>query len=137
MSITLTHPSAGPGGTPLAQALPPDLIWTDEFAWRQIEQSRQYSSTGALVIDEWTRQTGRPITLTGEVTYGWILRGALLTLNAWAAQPGLQMQLARMGVVHNVIFDHSTGAIDAEPIVPYCDPLPTDFYALTLRFIEV
>lgn len=140
MSITLTHPTAGPGGTPLALALPPDLIWSDEFAWSQVEETTQYTGTGALVIDEWTKQAGRPITLAGEVTYGWCLRSELLTLNAWAATAGLVLTLARMGATHSVKFNRAgggAGAIEATPVVPYSDPEASDPYTLTLRFLEL
>lgn len=137
MPITLTHPTAGPGATPLALSLPPDLIWVDEFAFKQIAQTKEYTSTGALVVDEWLRQTGRPITLQGDVTYGWCQRGTLQTLNAWAGQPGLRLTLARNGSNHPVAWDHEAGAIDATPVVPYADPLPGDFYSLVLKLIEV
>lgn len=134
MSITLTHPTAGAGGTPLALTLPPDLIWTDEFAWQKVEQALEYGLTGALLIDEAVKQAGRPLTLAGEVTHGWILRGALKTLKAWSSQAGLQMQLTRMSETHTLIWSHEEGAIEAAPIVPYSDPIDGDYYSLTLRF---
>ena len=137
MPITLTHPTAGPSATPLVLELPTDLIWIDEFAFRQVEQQREYTSTGALIVDEWRKQTGRPITLEGDVTYAWCQRGTLQTLNTWASQPGLRMTLSRMGATHPVAWDHQAGAIEAAPIVAYSDPEPEDFYALTLKFVEL
>lgn len=137
MSILLTHPTAGAGGAPVTLTLPPDLLWTDEFAWQQVEQATQYTTTGALVLDAWAKQAGRPITLRGDVDYGWCQRSTLATLNAWAALPGQQFSLLQRGVTHAVVFDHAGGAIDAAPVVPYSDPLPDDHYTLTLKFIEV
>jgi len=137
MPITLTHPTAGPGATPLVLDLPAHLLWTDEFAFRQVEQSREYTSTGALIVDEWRKQTGRPVTLAGDVTYAWCQRGTLQTLNTWAGHPGLRMTLTRNGATHPVAWDHQAGAIEAEPIVDYAEPEEQDFYALTLKFVEL
>lgn len=137
MSITLTHPTAGAGGTPLALQLPPDLIWTDEFAWKQVEQSAEYTSTGALHLEAWAKQAGRPMTLEGGVDYAWCQRDTLTTLNAWAAVPGLVLTLTRNTVPHTVVFDHEATAIEAQPVVPYSDPLPEDAYSLTLKFMQV
>lgn len=137
MSITITHPTAGVGSTPLALDLPSDLIWTDEFAWKQVEQTTEYTSTGALHIEAWAKQAGRPLTLEGGVDYAWCLRGTLATLNAWAAAPGLVLTLTRNAEPHTVVFDQAAGAIDAKPVVPYSDPLPTDVYSLVLKFIKV
>lgn len=137
MSITLTHPTAGAGGTPVALDLPPDALWADEFAWQQVEQAAQYTTTGALVLDAWAKQAGRPITLRGDVDYAWCQRSTLITLNAWAAAAGQQFTLLLRGVLRAVVFDHAAGAIDASPVIPYSDPLPDDHYILTLKFIEV
>lgn len=118
-------------------ALPEDLIWTDEIGWNMVEQVTDYSGTGAFVVDEWTRQAGRPITLAGTVDYAWILRAELLALDAWSRQAGLEMTLGRMGTTHSVIWNRVGGAVVAEQVVPYADPAPSDPYALTLRFFEL
>lgn len=137
MSITLIHPTAGAGGSPLAIDLPPDLLWVDEFGWTAIEQSREYTSTGALHVEEWQRQAGRVITLEGGTDYAWCLRGPLLTLNAWAQQPGLLMTLNHKGSTYQVIWDHAARPIEAQPVVDYSDPEPTDPYSLILRLLEM
>ena len=133
MSITLTHPTAGPGATPMSVTLPTDLIWTNEFGWAQIEQAAAYTTTGALILDQWTKQAGRPMELRGEVDYGWILRGPLETLDAWVRQAGVQYTLNRNGQRMTVVFDRP--GLEATPIVPYADPEPSDAYTLTLRFL--
>jgi hypothetical protein len=40
-------------------------------------------------------------------------------------------------VAHTVIFRHQDGAIEARPLVHYNDTDPTDWYLVTLRFMEV
>lgn len=39
--------------------LPPDLHWRDEFSWTPVEQSTEYSLTGALIVQSGARQAGR------------------------------------------------------------------------------
>lgn len=136
--LTLTHPTAGPGGTPLLCELPDSLLWTDEFAWQQVEQNTEYTSTGALILDAWEKKSGQPITLAGSETYAWCARGDLLTLRNWASQPGLEMTLAGLrDTTRQVVFNHQSGPLSAEPIVDYSDPIDSDPYAITLRFLEL
>lgn len=81
--------------TPTAQlagiALPPGMIWADEFDWTAPLRAVEYSLTGALVIDSARRSAGRPITLQGEADHGWMRRSALAQLwqlaDAGAAAP--------------------------------------------------
>lgn len=136
-AITLTHPTAGAGGTPIDLELPDQLSWPDEFTWEQVEQSAEYTSTGALVLDAWAKQTGRPITLQGAENRAWCERGALRTLRAWASQPGLELTLLLRGVSRQVVFNHEGGALDAEPVDDVVDPIDTDPYVVTIRFLEL
>lgn len=118
--------------------LPKDLLWADEFAWQQVQQSPTYSLTGALLVQAGLRLKGRPITLAGSETAAWITRADLLTLLAWRALPGQVFSLVVRGeTARNVLFNHEAGAIDASPILDYSDPQSADLYRLTLRFIEV
>ena len=136
--ITLTHPSAGPGGTPLALLLPDQLSWPDEFTWQQVEQSAEYTTTGALLLDAYAKQAGRPITLAGSETRAWCERGALLTLRSWASQPGLVLTLEGLrNATRQVVFDHSAGALSADPVHDWADPQDTDPYAITIKFLEL
>jgi len=136
--LTLTHPTAGPGGTPLVLELPDSLMWPDEFTWSQVTQTAEYTSTGALLLDAWSKQAGRPITLEGSETYAWCERGALLSLREWASQPGLQMTLSGLrGISRQVVFNHEAGPLSAAPVIDYANPIDTDPYAITLRFLEL
>lgn len=159
-TIALTHPTAGPGGTPQVLTLPPDLLWTDEYGWKRVEQSKEYTSTGALHIESWARQAGRPMTLQGTQQRAWCARGDLATLRTWADQPGLVLSVNHRGTAYTVAFDHEQQAIEAEPLsellqggqsrytvrnaagqvlvdadIDYFDPQPTDPFAVTLRLL--
>lgn len=159
-SIVLTHPTAGAGATPLALTLPPDLLWVDQYGWQQVVQSKEYTTTGALVLEAFAKQSGQPMTLKGEQDRAWCERGTLKTLRAWASVPGLQLSLAHRGTAYTVAFDHDAAPITAEPLtellqggqsrytvrneagqtmvdadVDYTDPADTDPFAVTLRFV--
>lgn len=134
MTITLTK-----DGTTLE--LPEDLIWSDELTWSAVAQSKERGIWGTLIVDAMARNGGRPITLTGDGNSAWITRGALLTLQAWAAVPGQRFILQLLGQTFTVIFDHGTEeetrAMGMVAVVEYSDPEETDYYcSLTLRFIE-
>lgn len=132
MSITLNY-----SGTTLN--LPEDLYWNDENSWAPVEQAIERSISGALIVSSATRVAGRPITLTPEDQgSAWMLRSVLDTLRTWAAVPGREMVLTLRGTTYNVIFRHHDGqAVEAAPIKHCNDVQPTDFYTVTLRFMEV
>ena len=159
-TITLTHPSAGPGGTPLALELPATLLWTDEHAWQAVLMTTEYSTTGALHIDEWVKQAGRPMTLQGAQDRAWLDRGGLETLRAWSNQAGIVLSANHRGTVYATKLDNTAGpAVTAEPLsellqgpsrytvrneagaivldvdVDYFDPKPTDPFAVTVRLL--
>lgn len=58
------------------------LRWSDELAWSAVAQSTDYGLTGALLVQEGTRSTGRPLTLSGGRERAWISRSDLLALHA-------------------------------------------------------
>jgi hypothetical protein len=117
--------------------LPLDLDWTDEFTWSPVKTKSEPSITGSLIIDTATMAAGRPITLQNATESGWIDRATLATLQSWANQPGQTFTLTVRGTPRTVLFDHERGAIEAVAIIGYSDPLDTDPYTCTLRFIEV
>lgn len=140
MSLTLTHPTANTGGTPLVLALPDDLLWANEFDWHPVTQSTNYTLTGALVVEAATKQAGRPIALEGDESHAWVSRADLVTLKSWASQAGQTLTLSGLrGVSRSVVFDHQAGAIDAAPVVDFNDPDDGGpmYYEIKLRFLEL
>lgn len=117
--------------------LPDDLLWPDEYEWQAVEQRTQYTITGALLVEASPKQAGRPITLQGGTDYAWIDRATLETLRTWAGYAAETLVLSYRGASFDVAFDHSRGALAATAVIDYSDPDGTDYYALTLRFIEV
>lgn len=131
MSITLSD------GTKTVE-LHPDLLWADENNWFPVEQKVQRTLTGALIVSTATRIAGRPYTLQPEdASSAWLPRAELETLRQWAAGAGQVLQLTLRGQVHDVIFRHQDGAIDAEPIQHMSDTASGDWYLVTVRLMEI
>lgn len=132
MSITLTY-----SGT--TAHLSDRLHWADEFDWSPVEQSTSYSTKGKLLVDVAVKESGQPITLEGTDTNAWISRALCSTLQAWAALPGIQLDLVLRSETHQVIFDHGKGGFSAQPIWKLLDGeiTPELFYRPTFRFLKV
>jgi hypothetical protein len=134
MAIILTHtPSA------TTVTLPDALNWADEYTWSPVEQTKTYTTTGALLIEESVKQAGRPITLEGSEDRTWCTRALVDQLHAWAATPGVNLDLTLRGVTRSVTFDHEKGALQGLPVIFYADGSidATDFYVPTLRLLEL
>jgi hypothetical protein len=126
----------------VALLLPDDLLWTDEHAWTPAVASTSYLITGALLIQSATRQAGRPITLVGAADMAWVTRAAVEQLRAWAAVPvgasaGRFALTFRDGRAFTVAFRHADTPIESEPVLGIPARADTDFYRLTLRFLEL
>ena len=132
MSITLTY-----NGT--TATLSDRLHWADEFDWSPVDQATGYSTRGALLVDVGLKLAGQPITLDGTDTNAWISRALCSTLQAWAALPGIQLDLVLRGETHQVIFDHAKGGFTAQPIWKLLDGeiTPELAYMPVFRFLEI
>lgn len=128
--------------TGVALPLPDDLLWSDEHAWSPAVASTSYLITGALLIQSATRQAGRPVTLVGAPDMAWVTRAIVEQLRAWAALAvseatgRFELSFAD-GPVFTVAFRHTDTAIEAEPVLGFPARASTDFYRLTLRFLEI
>lgn len=65
-----------------ALTLPQGLRWADEFEWTPLAQATEYSLTGALLVEQATKQAGRPITLVGGKDFAWLTRAQAAALKA-------------------------------------------------------
>lgn len=119
--------------------LPDALDWVDEYAWSAVQQTKTYTTTGALLIEEAARQAGRPITLEGSTDRTWCTRALVAQLHAWAQTPGLVLALTLRGTAYQVVFDHERGALQGLPVLFYADAAiaPDDWYVPTLRLIAL
>ncbi|MBK9442589.1 MAG: hypothetical protein IPN53_15330 [Comamonadaceae bacterium] len=134
MAITLTHTASATTLT-----LPDALNWADEYTWSPVQQTTSYTTTGALLIEEATKQAGRPITLEGSTERTWCTRALVDQLHTWARTAGIVLVLTLRGVAHSVTFDHSREALQGLPVLFYADGsiASDDWYVPTLRFLEL
>jgi hypothetical protein len=121
-----------------ALQLPRGMVWADEFSWSSVEKSAEYSVTGALLIDAAVKQAGRPITLRGDATAGWIRRSVLTDLCALAASDPIGEHLLTLADGRTFTVQFAPGEpIDADPVARPELPPDTFPYVATLRLIEV
>ncbi|MGY8903715.1 MAG: hypothetical protein ACKVIH_04110 [Burkholderiales bacterium] len=132
MAITLSYNA-------VTLALPDDLAWIDEFAWSAVEQTKTYTTTGALLIEEATRQAGRPITLQADDNRAWCTRQLVTSLYAWCAIANITMTLVLRGQARSVTFDRENSALEGFPVLFYADGSidASDFYVPTIRLLEL
>lgn len=120
-----------------AVVLPDDLIWTDEFDWTPVQQSQEYTLSGALILDSGIKQAGRTMTLTGDVDAAWSERADIKAIYAKLPDDSAMTLTLNDGRVFNVVFDHAQTPLSAKPIIDFSTPDDADMYQLTLKFIQV
>ncbi len=117
--------------------IPDDIWWQNEFEWSPVEQVREHSIAGALVIDEAERQAGRPITLASNPRGGWISRGAIKALRALADDAGQAYTLTLADAREFTVRFDLQAPFEAVPLRPANDMTDASLYRLTIRLIEV
>lgn len=114
-----------------------NLFWQNEFDFTDIEQVNERSLTGGMLVQEGTRQYGRPIVLN----LGWVPRTSVDALKAKENQPSSPMEMTLPdGRVFWVIFDRTQEtAVSARPVNEYTDAVsdPNWKYQVTLRLLTV
>lgn len=112
--------------------------WSDEHDWSGLAQSTPVRTlSGALVIQQGTKQAGRPIHLVGQ--NAWMARSELKQLQAMTAVPELQFALTHPDSrVFNVMFSRPAIA-NISPVKPFkpADERPTDRFRFDLHFMTV
>lgn len=115
-----------------------EFLWTDELGWDPLVQSLDYTVVGALIVEEWAMQAGRPITLEPlSNNRGWLLRSAWLVLDAWRNVPGKMMTLTLADAsTHQVIFGRP--ALEAvEPLFGFTRRYGTEYWRGKIRLLKV
>lgn len=130
MATTLTYGA-------VTVSLPDDLLWTNEFNFPAVSQTKKRGITGALLLQSAALVGGRPMVLEAGEEHAWVERSVVEQLLTAAAIPGQQFTLTYRGVAHSVVFDHEAGAVEADPVIDYADPDADDVYVVRLRFLKV
>ncbi|WP_237736643.1 hypothetical protein [Delftia acidovorans] len=117
--------------------IPRGMTWADEFTWSAVSRNTERSITGALIVDEAGKLSGRPITLQGEESQGWIRRATLLSLQEMAGAAG---QVYRLQLADGRSFDVQFSGdepIAARPVGNPELPALANPYVATVRLITV
>lgn len=115
----------------------------EEHDWSAVVQSHKYALDGTLIIEQSTRQAGRPYTMQAPSDLNRALpRRAVNLLKAERDKLGATFWLDYLadGVVRRVkvAFDNSGGdAVTAKPAYGFISPQPDDPFIVTLKFIEL
>jgi hypothetical protein len=121
-----------------AITLPEDLSWTDEYAWSPVVQNAEFSLTGALIIEEATRQAGRPFTLQSPDGGAWTTRAVADGLRAKLAANTSMTLTMHDGRTFTVRWRHGETPLEAVPVLDgLANPDANTLYNLTLKFLEV
>lgn len=114
--------------------LPDNMRWTDEYAWSPVDQSTTRTLSGALVVEETARQSGRPITLEM-----WASKTTVDSLKTLEASVATEMTLQfDTNDTHTVLWrrEGDTPAVEATPLFSTAPSLAPDLFTLTLRLME-
>lgn len=121
--------------------LPNDLLWSDEFDWSPVEATNTYTLTGSLIIEQGTKQAGRPISLGAEPDMAFVTRATVQTLRNWAAIAGRKFKLVFQYPSDTrqflVVFNHADEPISAEPVKGFPGHESNDWFRISLKFLEV
>lgn len=114
-----------------------DFEWVNEFAHNPIEQTREHSITGALLIQEGAKLYGRPIELSSNGGV-WTPLSVVRELEALRDQLGAVMPLHLPGGrSFHVTWDRSRAPLEAVPLERETYPTDDSLYLVTLRLITV
>jgi hypothetical protein len=111
-----------------------------EHDWSAIVSSTKYALDGTMIVEQSVRQAGRPYTMQAPDGHGVLSRATVNALKAERDKLGATFWLDYLadGAVRRVkvIFDTTQEAIEASPIKGTTSPNLTDYYNVTLKFLE-
>ena len=116
-------------------ALHRDLHWTDQHNWSPIVDAEERTVTGGLVVEPWTKDGGRPITLESPTSdFGLVTRAVVDALGVWGAIADLEMELDYHGDQFDVMFrNDSAAAVTAQQVWVAGPPTGSDLMTLNLK----
>ena len=123
--------------------LPYDLYPIDDLNWSPITATGVYTLSGAYDVQQAVKLAGKPMTLQSDAGQGLglVTRDTVNQLHAQAAIPEATFALEYLadGVtkIVNVMFDHASNPIEAEPFKGFNSPNLNDYFAVALKFKTV
>ena len=119
--------------------LPITLVWTDAHAWSPVDQSSKRTLDGSMITFHRALKAGRPITLEGGQSWGWLTGEQVEAIATLAASPGAIYPLQINGQTYQVAFRHDDApAFEARPLRPQNpNPGPDTWYVATIKLMTV
>lgn len=112
-----------------------------EHDWSAIVSNTKYALDGTMIVEQSVRQAGRPYVMQAPDGHGVLSRTTVNALKSERDKLGATFWLDYLadGAVRRVkvIFDTTGEAIEANPIKGSTSPELTDYYNVTLRFLEI
>ena len=112
-----------------------------EHDWASVVSNTKYALDGTMIVEQSVRQAGKPYVMQAPDGHGVLIRATVNALKAERDKLGATFWLDYLadGAVKRVkvIFDTTQDAIDAKPIKGSTSPQLTDYYNVTLRFLEI
>ncbi|PJX25071.1 hypothetical protein CAP50_05835 [Psychrobacter sp. L7] len=112
-----------------------------EHDWSAIVSNTKYALDGTMIVEQSVRQAGRPYVMQAPDGHGVLSRETVNALKSERDKLGATFWLDYLadGAVKRVkvIFDTTAEAIEARPIKGSTSPKLTDYYNVTLRFLEI
>lgn len=103
--------------------LPPDLQWSDEFAWIALGVTAKVSLSGAEIVQAGSLQAGRPITLQGGQDFAWLDYATVEALRTLASAAGATYTLTLPdGRTYNVRFRAEEVPVECVPVAHRVSP---------------
>jgi hypothetical protein len=103
--------------------LPPDLQWSDEFAWIALGVTARVSLSGAEIVQAGSLQAGRPITLQGGQDFAWLDYATVEALRTLASAAGATYTLTLPdGRTYNVRFRAEEVPVECVPVAHRVSP---------------
>lgn len=112
-----------------------------EHDWSAVVSSNKYALDGTMIVEQSVRQAGRPYVMQAPDGHGVLSRATVNALKAERDKLGATFWLDYLadGAVKRVkvMFDTTGEAIEAKPVKNTTSPELTDYYNVTLRFLEI
>lgn len=103
--------------------LPPDMQWSDEFAWIALGVTAKVSLSGAEIVQAGSLQAGRPITLQGGQDFAWLDYATVEALRTLASAAGATYTLTLPdGRTYNVRFRAEEVPVECVPVAHRVSP---------------
>ena len=112
-----------------------------EHDWSSVVSNTKYALDGTMIVEQSERKAGRPYVMQAPDGHGVLSRETVNALKSERDKLGATFWLDYLadGAIKRVkvMFDTTAEAIEARPIKGSTSPELTDYYNVTLRFLEI